>query len=339
MSINQHLDGISIVITYYNERLLLGKCVKAISNALKKLEPQKQQDVEIIIIDDASTYPPEELPDEEGFRVVRLSENGGVGEARNAGLHLSRYNYVHFLDADVFICEAFLMNLFQLLDVNPPICAIQGHYSQIPGNDKPTWFNWYMSLSWHYNSILADGKEKGLTYMVNSGCITFRKEYFLSIGGYRAYAKSGGEEHEISSRIKRGELQHDSSLINFHTSDSFYQRTQKVWRRGRNYWSGVVKNDGIPSRFKSACLVRAISAASATTGLAVLPLLPVWGFIIFFLATIGGIVGDRGESYFMAKKRGVFFCLVAILFRQAEYTVALLSVGYGLIITIRGKFF
>ena len=269
MSINPHLDGISIVITYYNERFLLGKCVKAISNALKNLEYKRQQDVEIIIIDDASTYPPGEFPGEESIRVVRLSKNGGVGEARNAGIRLSRYNYVHFLDADVFVCETFLINLFQLLDVNPPICAIQGHYSEIPGNDKPTWFNWYMSLSWHYNSTLADGKEKGLTDMVNSGCITFRKDYFLSIGGYRTYAKSGGEEHEISSRIKRGELQHNPSLINFHTSDSFYQRAQKVWRRGRNYWSGVVKNDGIPSRFKSACLVRAISAVSATTGLAV----------------------------------------------------------------------
>ena len=69
MSTNPHLNGISVVITYYNETLLLGKCLKAISNALKNLDPQKQQDVEIIIIDDASTYPPGELPDEESFRV------------------------------------------------------------------------------------------------------------------------------------------------------------------------------------------------------------------------------------------------------------------------------
>jgi glycosyltransferase involved in cell wall biosynthesis len=338
MSNNPHLDGISIVITYYNETLLLDKCVKAISNSLKKLEPQ-QQNVEVIIIDDASTYPPGKLPDQEKFRIVRLSKNGGVGEARNAGLRLSRYNYIHFLDADVFICEPFLKNLFQLLDINPPICAIQGHYSEIPGNDKPTWFNWYMSLSWHHNSIVADGKKEGLSDMVNSGCITFRKDYFLSIGGYQSYAKSGGEEHEISRRIKRGDLQHAPSLINFHTSDSFYQRAKKVWRRGRNYWSGVIKNGGIPSSFKSACLVRAISAVSATTGLAVSPLSPLWGFLIFFLATIGGIIGDRGESYFMAKKKGLLFCLTAILFRQAEYTVASLSVGYGLITTIRGKLF
>jgi hypothetical protein len=106
-------------------------------------------------------------------------------------------------------------------------------------------------------------------------------------------------------------------------------------RRGRNYWSGVIKNDGIPSRFKSACLVRAISAVSASTGLAISVLLPLWGFLIFSLATIGGILGDRGEAYFMIKKKGLLFGLTAILFRQAEYTIASLSVGYGLITAIR----
>jgi len=340
MSTNPHFDGISIVVTYYNERLFLEKCVKAISNALKNLEPQKQQAVEIIIMDDASECPPGKMPDEGNFRVVRLPENGGVGEARNAGIRLSRYNYIHFLDVDVYICEKFLKILFQRLDTNPPICAIQGYYSEIPGNEHPTWFNWYMSLSWyHNNSFVLAGNEKGLAYFVNSGCITFRKDYFLSIGGYRNYASSGGEEYEILSRMKTGDLKHDSSLINYHNCDFFYQRAKKVWRRGSNYWSTVAKNEKIPSEFKSTCGVRAISSVSASMGLAVSPFSPLGGAIIFILATIGGILGDRGEVYFMVKKGGVFFGLTAILFRQTEYTIVSLSVGCAFIIALRDVVF
>ena len=44
---------------------------------------------------------------------------------------------------------------------------------------------------------------------------------------------------------------------------------------------------------------------------------------------------EIGAKHTLWQKKGPLFSLTAILFRQAEYTIASLSVGYGLITTIQ----
>src|ERR1043165_9541693 len=92
--------GISVLITYYNERQLLTEC-------LESLEAQTDRPDEILIYDDCSTYPAKDyllpgLP----ARVIRGEENHGPSHGRNVLLEAARSECVHFHDSDDLFAPA-----------------------------------------------------------------------------------------------------------------------------------------------------------------------------------------------------------------------------------------
>jgi len=95
------VDGVprfSIVVPCYRVRAWLRPCLDSVL-------AQSAGDFEIIAVDDASPDDSGRILDEYAaadprVRVVRRTENGGPGEARNAGLAECRGEYVLFLDAD-----------------------------------------------------------------------------------------------------------------------------------------------------------------------------------------------------------------------------------------------
>ena len=93
------MTKLSIIIPVYNERLYLRRCLDSIKVAEADLH-----DVEIIVIDDASTDGSAEICDEYkdrvGFVVKHHKTNWGVSMARNHGLALASGDFVTFLDSD-----------------------------------------------------------------------------------------------------------------------------------------------------------------------------------------------------------------------------------------------
>lgn len=83
---------ISIIIPTYNRPHLLPRAVKS---ALE----QTVEDLEVIVVDDASPAHVN-LPEHPQLRIVRLSENSGGAAARNAGAMAARGRWVAFLDDD-----------------------------------------------------------------------------------------------------------------------------------------------------------------------------------------------------------------------------------------------
>jgi glycosyltransferase involved in cell wall biosynthesis len=87
---------VSVVIPAYNRSSVLTRAVKSV------LE-QEGIDFELLLVDDASPEPAEELYKEVeswGHRVIRLSENRGPGYARNRGVEVARGDWLAFLDSD-----------------------------------------------------------------------------------------------------------------------------------------------------------------------------------------------------------------------------------------------
>lgn len=90
--------GVTAVIPFYNSSA-------ALQRALTSVSDQTVPVVEIIVVDDASS-PDErdrarEMVDETPrARLVTLEENGGAGEARNAGWDAAATEWVAFLDSD-----------------------------------------------------------------------------------------------------------------------------------------------------------------------------------------------------------------------------------------------
>ncbi|TYQ15974.1 UNVERIFIED_CONTAM: Glycosyltransferases involved in cell wall biogenesis [Acetivibrio alkalicellulosi] len=112
---------ISIVVPVYNVEMFLQRCVKS-------LKDQTYKNIEIILVDDGS---PDNCPricddyakKDERIRVIH-KKNGGLSDARNAGLKEAKGEYVLFVDSDDYIdidaCERF-ERVIALAPIKPEI--------------------------------------------------------------------------------------------------------------------------------------------------------------------------------------------------------------------------
>ena len=107
------MSSISVILPAYNAGKYLGE---ALESALSQTRPA----AEIIVVDDGSTDGTVAVA--EGFgrpvRLIRNSENLGVGASRNRGVQASRGAYVAYLDADDKWRPNHLANLGALLDAH-----------------------------------------------------------------------------------------------------------------------------------------------------------------------------------------------------------------------------
>lgn len=87
------MPNISVVIPTYNRARLLPRAIESAQNA--------GSDLEVIVVDDCSSDDtPEVCASISGIRYVRLETNGGLANARNAGIAESSCEFVAFLDDD-----------------------------------------------------------------------------------------------------------------------------------------------------------------------------------------------------------------------------------------------
>ena len=91
---------ISIIVPIYNVEKYLDKCIKSIVN-------QSFKNLEIILVDDGSLDNCPAICDEwtkKDYRIkVIHKENGGLSDARNAGLSVASGDYIAFVDSDDYI--------------------------------------------------------------------------------------------------------------------------------------------------------------------------------------------------------------------------------------------
>lgn len=107
----------SIIVPIYNVSNYLPDCVE---NVLS----QSFKDWELILVDDGSSDGCGAMCDEYAGRDSRIKvihkANGGLSDARNAGLAAATGEYVHFLDGDDWITEGALEDLARIIDLRNP---------------------------------------------------------------------------------------------------------------------------------------------------------------------------------------------------------------------------
>lgn len=104
------MKKVSVVIPAYN-------CEKTITRCLTSMVHQTLEDIEIIVVNDASTDGTldimrrceSQFPDK--VKVVNCTVNGGCGGARSAGLDAATGEYIGMVDADDYVTT----NMFELL--------------------------------------------------------------------------------------------------------------------------------------------------------------------------------------------------------------------------------
>jgi glycosyltransferase involved in cell wall biosynthesis len=83
---------ISVVIPAYNAERFLPRCLKSVF--AQTLKPY-----EVIVVDDGSTDNTAALAEQLGARVIRR-QNGGIADARNAGIQIASCEWIAMLDVD-----------------------------------------------------------------------------------------------------------------------------------------------------------------------------------------------------------------------------------------------
>lgn len=88
---------ISVIVPIYNVEKYLEECIKSIQN-------QTYKNLEIILVDDGSKDSSGKIADRyatEDFRIKVLHKaNGGLSDARNAGMNIATGDYIMFVDSD-----------------------------------------------------------------------------------------------------------------------------------------------------------------------------------------------------------------------------------------------
>jgi glycosyltransferase involved in cell wall biosynthesis len=117
-----------------------------LNGALASVLSQTHRNIEVIVVDDASDPPVEDLADADLFedprvRLQRLAGKSGAARARNVGLSLSNGELVAFLDDDDRWAPAKLATQVEYLDAHPRVGIVScDHYVLSDEVDRPRRF-------------------------------------------------------------------------------------------------------------------------------------------------------------------------------------------------------
>lgn len=124
---------LSIIIPVYRTEDTLRRCMESILN-------QSFTDYEILLVDDESPDKCAQICEEYAQKDRRISvihkKNGGLSEARNAGINLAKGEYITFVDSDDAIAEDTLQPLINELTEHPDIDILEYPVQERVGHPK-----------------------------------------------------------------------------------------------------------------------------------------------------------------------------------------------------------
>lgn len=125
-------DLISIVIPIYNIEKYLTKCIETVIH-------QTYKNLEIILVDDGSIDSSGAICDEYAKRDSRVKVihkiNGGLSDARNAGIKVANGKYIAFLDGDDYVDNTMYEKLYESIKTNNADICVCG-YTRIYGEKE-----------------------------------------------------------------------------------------------------------------------------------------------------------------------------------------------------------
>ena len=179
---------VSIIIPIYNMEKNIIECLESILN-------QKLKEIEIICVIDGSTdnslFLVEKYANKDNRIKIISQINRGLSEARNTGVKFSKGEYIYFIDADDYLDENALFELYSRgAKDNLDIVYFQGNIildDSITGEVRKNFDVNYMNRSYNYSEIYK-GPDLFYKMRVNNDykCVSVlqltKREYYEKIG-------------------------------------------------------------------------------------------------------------------------------------------------------------
>ena len=172
-----------------------------VDELLESLTHQKLQDFEVIVVEDGSTLPCQDVCQKYASRLslhYYMKENSGPGQSRNYGVDRARGEYVIILDSDVVLPEGYL-NAVEAELQRLPADAFGG-----PDNAHPSFTDTQKAISYSMTAFfttggIRGGKKKLDRFYPRSFNMGVRREAYLQLGGFSKMRF--GEDIDFSLRI------------------------------------------------------------------------------------------------------------------------------------------
>ena len=125
--------NLSVIIPLY-------KGEKYISTCLESILFQELDEIEIIIIDNASTDTSIDIVKQymnnfSNIRLIRNKRNQGPGAARNIGINKALGKYITFVDCDDYVSKDMYLNMYNYIDKYGLDCVVC-EYDYVHNDDK-----------------------------------------------------------------------------------------------------------------------------------------------------------------------------------------------------------
>ena len=220
------MTKVTIIITNYNYGKYL---MKAIRSALGQDYPQ--EDLEIILIDDASTDEATRRLVEEyehpRVRKILLSENVGVVRARNIAIEAASGEYILPLDADDYFASDYVRLAADVLDENSEVGLTYAR-GELIGDACGPWLGPFDME----RVLLEGGTPPGSMY---------RKSVWAAVGGYHDYMENGWEDWDFWLSV----LDHGFAIRETEGTVGFFyrikkdSRTEHAGKHGEELWENL----------------------------------------------------------------------------------------------------
>lgn len=103
---------VSVIVPVYKVEKYINKCVESIVN-------QTYDNIEIILVDDGSPDRCPEICDKWALKDSRIKvlhkENGGLSDARNAGLNIAKGEFITFIDSDDYVHPQYIEIMYRIM--------------------------------------------------------------------------------------------------------------------------------------------------------------------------------------------------------------------------------
>jgi glycosyltransferase involved in cell wall biosynthesis len=119
---------VSVIIPAHNSEATIGLALQAV------LEQKCGSEIEVIVVDDASTDATAEIVKKFPVRLVALKKNAGAGAARNRGAAAAGGGTLVFVDSDVYLESGSLTRVEEFFGKHPEYSALVGNYADFPAH-------------------------------------------------------------------------------------------------------------------------------------------------------------------------------------------------------------